>query len=108
MKIRNGFVSNSSSSSFVLIGKKVNLISKSEFDSVDLKNKKYVIKAECSYDPSYVFEIRNDMIKVFQDHLKKILEYFRDEGIELYETDFYSSGAEGSRVIVDNDIKKGS
>lgn len=108
MKMRNSFVSNSSSSSFVLVGNKVNLIRKGEFDLVDPKNKRYVIKAECSYDPPYVFEIKNDMVNVFHDHLNKILEYFRNEGIELYEVDFYSTGDEGRRVIVDNDIKKGS
>ena len=47
MKIRTGFVSNSSSSSFVVVGRKVRL---SDVSLDDFKNKNYMIETDYSYD----------------------------------------------------------
>lgn len=48
MKIRNGFVSNSSSSSFVILGAKIDEFDPSVEDMIDLMD-----KHDVSYDPKY-------------------------------------------------------
>jgi len=53
MKIRNGFVSNSSSSSFLLVGTKVNI------SSIKNLNNRYVVIGKSLYEGDDVFEIDN-------------------------------------------------
>lgn len=80
MKIREGFVSNSSSSSFVLIGKKIDTIS-------DLKTAK---NPQClgGYlsDGRDVFKLTKEMI----DFICGTEEYFDDNNYELVDVLFYA------------------
>lgn len=57
MKIRNGFVSNSSSSSFVIFGIRVNT---KELSNEDIKNNKYTVIGDYFEGGYDVFEIDNE------------------------------------------------
>ena len=65
MKIRNGFVSNSSSSSFVLIGKKLDL---SSITPEDVENKKITVIGEYIYEGLDVFELDTEMLNFMKSN----------------------------------------
>lgn len=79
MKIRNGFVSNSSSSSFVIVGRKVKL---SDVSLDDFKNKNFMIKTGYYYKGSVNIQTRqfdkSELDKLY-DFLVNPPEFNRDE-----------------------------
>jgi hypothetical protein len=80
MKIRNGFVSNSSSSSFVVIGKKVSL---SDVSLDDFKNKDYMIETGYSYDGMiniYTSYFSKNELETLYDFLVNPPKFNREEG----------------------------
>ncbi|MFA5312472.1 MAG: hypothetical protein WC375_04015 [Methanomassiliicoccales archaeon] len=75
MKVRNGFVSNSSSSSFALIGISIPIY---QLKPTDIKKTIYVV-GRWNGDGADVFSIENeDMLKFVQEHQ----EYFRHVFVE--------------------------
>ena len=84
MKIRQGFVSNSSSSSFMLIGKKVNIM---EVSNSDIEDKTFVTIGKPMGDGSDIFYIDTIQMLWFVKTAQKIdfnIDWF--DGFDVYET----------------------
>ena len=75
MKIRNGYVSNSSSSSFMIIGKEIGNVFSGPFN-LDFKNKNYVMIGK------YLYEDGNDYIKLTPELYKWIEDHKLDVDFE--------------------------
>jgi hypothetical protein len=79
MKVRNGFVSNSSSSSFVLIGNKVS------FDEIDFsEGQKYYVLGNFLSDGRNIFRLKSE-------DLDTIKELKCNDSCEFYHTFFFST-----------------
>ena len=94
MKIRNGFVSNSSSSSFVLIGEKVKL------EDIDFNEFKYnAIISELDYE-------NGDMIVELDESYREVIKNAREFGfygnLNLYKTFFIQY--EGGGILTTKDL----
>ena len=83
MKIRNGFVSNSSSSSFMLIGK---MVDEEDITNSDIKDKNYVVIGKSLGDGDDIFYIETvEMLWFIKTVQKMNLEF--DFGVfNVYET----------------------
>jgi len=108
MKTRNGFVSNSSSSSFVILGVEVKL---NDIDVQDLKSKEYEYVAESGMQgesgPIFV-EIKNkkmlDLLKRAHDGEFDNL----DNNVHAYKAYYcsFSEGGDGETIDISNFPKK--
>jgi hypothetical protein len=72
VKIRNDFVTNSSSSSFVIIGKKVN-----GYNEIDLSKSKYVVIGDFLSDGYDIFDVDKNILEA--------LPYLRYEDMAIIE-----------------------
>jgi len=84
MKIRNGFVSNSSSSSFMLIGKKINI---NDICDADIKDRSFIVVGKQMGDGDDIFYIESVEMLWFVKSAQKVdfgVDWF--EGFEIYET----------------------
>ena len=102
MKIRNGFVSNSSSSSFIIIGKPVNI---NDLKVSDIKNKNYVVVGKDLSDGSDIFNI--DSIDIF--YFLKTVEYMDNpfEDFEIFENSKIKSRTEDEIKFDSKDMLEG-
>lgn len=107
MKIRNGFVSNSSSSSFVLVGQYVgNIIDKEGFDlsRLDFNHKNYVCFGGSLSDAEDVMDLTKEMAKYIIDNKDKFLDLDFFDG-SIFETVFF--GEDGTDINIENLYNQG-
>ena len=88
MKTRQGFVSNSSSSSFVIIGKE---IKSSKLTEATFKGKNITAIGGGLYEGSLVMKMDWKMYQFFQEHAKEFEEFDGFSHITYYETFFNST-----------------
>ena len=86
MKIRNGFVSNSSSSSFCILGIKLNDEQQDNvFKNKDIHTEYGISNLEGEFAGFYPYQMNeNETLSQFKDRL---VEAFKSEGIEIKKTD---------------------
>lgn len=98
MKIRNGFVSNSSSSSFVIIGKSVTIAEAIRSNSENIIG---------VFNGEMVCKLNKSMLNILQ---KEINRDFGAISVDLIDSVFYEQIEEGGLVDreIDIDIPKGS
>ena len=112
MKIRTGFVSNSSSSSFCLIGRDVS--DKEFFDAEDVPDNGYVVETNCDGEGGRVLAFVNDkqFLKYLQEHrdlVAGVWESYAEEGkIKTADLVKMLADAPDEIVIVATEIDQGS
>jgi hypothetical protein len=105
MKIRQGFVSNSSSSSFVVIGKKVNV---NDLTVEDLNNKNYFIDTNYGYEGG---PIHLNTKWFDKNEYGKLLEMIHEEKFEVgtvIEISKYASDYSGDMKLNKSDLPDGN